>query len=139
MRPPLFLPKRWIYPLTDKPPTPLEFALPLRSAERSACRVEAMESVGVTNGTESMNANTADAREPPSWLCWKGETMPKCNQCKYEGGPDTFDPSMSLYHDLKCPKCGTTNVDTEDMGEDYGYGKSNFPTFLNELNPDDPR
>lgn len=52
--------------------------------------------------------------------------MPRCNQCGFQGDPSEFDPCLSPYHDLRCPKCGTTNIDTSDQGEEYGYGKSNF-------------
>jgi len=57
----------------------------------------------------------------------------KCNHCQYEGEADTFGPSMSYHHDLTCPKCGTTNLDTSVLnadwkakGEVYGYGDDNF-------------
>lgn len=36
---------------------------------------------------------------------------PICEQCGFTAGPDEFYPSVSAYHDLKCPKCGTTNID----------------------------
>lgn len=35
----------------------------------------------------------------------------KCNGCGFTASPEDFEPSMSPYHDLKCPKCGTTNID----------------------------
>lgn len=54
----------------------------------------------------------------------------KCQRegCGYEGHPDTFGGCMTPYHDLRCPKCGTTNVDTSEiLKEDpiYGYGENN--------------
>lgn len=59
--------------------------------------------------------------------------MPKCNGCGFQAKPDEFDPCMSAYHDFKCPKCGTSNVDSSDIntawredGRDYGYGDDNF-------------
>lgn len=54
--------------------------------------------------------------------------MPRCKRkhCEFTGAASEFEPSLSPYHDLKCPKCGTTAVDTGDMGEEYGYGDSNF-------------
>lgn len=51
--------------------------------------------------------------------------MPKCNNCGYEAKVDDFDAAMSVYHDLKCPKCGTTNLDTSDIAETWGYGDDN--------------
>lgn len=36
---------------------------------------------------------------------------PLCNGCGFTAPPEKFEPSMSPYHDLKCPKCGTTNID----------------------------
>ena len=36
---------------------------------------------------------------------------PICEQCGFTAGPDEFEASYSPYHDLKCPKCGTTNID----------------------------
>lgn len=33
----------------------------------------------------------------------------------------------SLYHDLACPKCGTTAVDTSELNSgNYIYGDGNF-------------
>lgn len=60
--------------------------------------------------------------------------MPKCNgeECGYVGEADTFDGCATPYHDMRCPKCGTTDVDTSDInkewagrGEEYGYGDGN--------------
>jgi len=53
--------------------------------------------------------------------------MPKCNQCRFKGEPGDFEPSMSPYHDFKCPKCGTSSIDTTDCNSDgrYGYGNNN--------------
>lgn len=41
------------------------------------------------------------------------EKEPKatCRECGFSGHPDQFDGSPSAYHDLKCPKCETTNID----------------------------
>lgn len=36
---------------------------------------------------------------------------PRCEQCGFIASPDKFEASLSVYHDLKCPKCGTTNID----------------------------
>lgn len=51
--------------------------------------------------------------------------MPKCKGCGFCGEPGDFDPCASAYHDFRCPKCGTTAIDTSDMGKDYGYGDNN--------------
>jgi hypothetical protein len=59
------------------------------------------------------------------------ELIARCRRkgCEYEGSVDTFKPAMSPYHDMRCPKCGTTNVDTSALkaalGDDYGYGDRN--------------
>ena len=45
---------------------------------------------------------------------------PICEECGFTASPDEFDASISAYHDLKCPKCGTTNIDW-----DYGGYKHN--------------
>lgn len=34
-----------------------------------------------------------------------------CNKCGFSGNPDDFDACLSTHHDLRCPKCGTTNID----------------------------
>jgi predicted Zn-ribbon and HTH transcriptional regulator len=33
----------------------------------------------------------------------------KCESCGYEGTISTFDPSISVYSDIRCPKCNSTN------------------------------
>lgn len=45
---------------------------------------------------------------------------PICEECGFTASPDEFDASISAYHDLKCPRCGTTNIDW-----DYGGYKHN--------------
>jgi|TARA_Y100000310_G_C20698531_1_gene827497 hypothetical protein len=57
--------------------------------------------------------------------------MPKClNECcgfEHED-PYKFPPTISVYHDFRCPECGTTNIDTSDIYEKeplYGYGEHN--------------
>ncbi len=53
--------------------------------------------------------------------------MPKCEQCHFSGEPSEFEMCLSPYHDLRCPKCETTAVDTSDINSDqYGYGDDNF-------------
>lgn len=54
----------------------------------------------------------------------------KClsNGCRYEGEADEFPGCLSPYHDLRCPKCGTTNLDTSEVAKalsNYGYGDDN--------------
>ena len=39
-----------------------------------------------------------------------------CEQCGFTASPDEFEPSLSAYHDLKCPRCGTTDIDWEYGG-----------------------
>lgn len=62
--------------------------------------------------------------------------MPRCTldpeRCTFEGTADEFKGSMGVYHDMRCPKCGTTHIDTSDVnakwaaeGRDYGYGDNN--------------
>lgn len=64
----------------------------------------------------------------------KERRMPKCQRedCGFEGSADDFHPCFGVYHDMRCPECGTTEVDTEDIfeewateGRKYGYGKHN--------------
>lgn len=55
-----------------------------------------------------------------------------CNRCSHSDTPDNFDACLSSYHDMRCPKCGGTNIDTSKMaaewkaaGREYGYGDNN--------------
>jgi len=32
-----------------------------------------------------------------------------CLSCGYEGEPESFDVSLSVYSDIRCPKCKSTN------------------------------
>lgn len=34
-----------------------------------------------------------------------------CISCGYSGAIETFDAAMSIYNDIRCPKCGSTNCD----------------------------
>ncbi len=34
-----------------------------------------------------------------------------CNRCHFRGTMGNFDPSMGLYSDIKCPDCGSTDID----------------------------
>lgn len=52
--------------------------------------------------------------------------------CGYYGLSKSFKVCVGVYHDLRCPKCGTTDIDTteiaaewENRGEEYGYGNNN--------------
>lgn len=56
----------------------------------------------------------------------------KCTKCGYSAHPDRFNTSFTPYHDLKCPKCGTTEIDTTLIkkawsrdGLVYHYGENN--------------
>ena len=57
----------------------------------------------------------------------------KCKMCGHVGLAETFPPSYSVYHDLLCPKCESSYVDTSELlkewaerGDKYGYGDDNF-------------
>lgn len=68
--------------------------------------------------------------EKVSKILAEGECGPRatCNVCSYKAPPRFFEPVMSLYHDLRCPGCGGTDVDTSQLAEsdsEYGYGESN--------------
>ncbi len=39
------------------------------------------------------------------------ESVATCNQCGFSASPEEFEPCLSPYHDLRCPECGTTDVD----------------------------
>ncbi len=39
------------------------------------------------------------------------EKLATCRQCGFSEQPDKFDVCLSPYHDLRCPECGTTNID----------------------------
>jgi len=55
-----------------------------------------------------------------------------CLGCGHIDDVDNFVGSISVYSDMRCPKCGTTEVDTSEVnkewaarGEKYGYGDDN--------------
>ena len=57
----------------------------------------------------------------------------KCYQCGFSGDVSKFNDVMSIYHDICCPRCGTTRIDTSEInltlkkeGREYGYGDDNF-------------
>ncbi len=35
---------------------------------------------------------------------------PTCRTCGHTGPPETFPPAFSVYHDLQCPNCNSTNL-----------------------------
>lgn len=45
---------------------------------------------------------------------------PRCEECGFSASPDEFEASLSAYHDLRCPRCHTTNIDW-----DYGGYRHN--------------
>ena len=52
--------------------------------------------------------------------------------CGFEGPVEEFPGCLTSYHDMCCPKCGTTRVDTSNINLDwkqrgmiYGYGDHN--------------
>lgn len=56
----------------------------------------------------------------------------KCGRCEWEGPPEKCKASMNPYHDMYCPECGTSNLDTSELnaewrlqGRKYGYGDGN--------------
>ena len=56
----------------------------------------------------------------------------KCLRCNHKDREYNFLPSFSPYHDVLCPKCHSSNVDTAelnkewtDRGDKYGYGNGN--------------
>jgi predicted Zn-ribbon and HTH transcriptional regulator len=32
-----------------------------------------------------------------------------CRECGYKGAIETFPPAVSVYSDVRCPECGSTN------------------------------
>lgn len=74
-------------------------------------------------------AASSDAKPNPSASLKQGC---RCNGCGFEAEADDFDACMSAYHDMRCPKCGTTDIDTTGIfeawaarGKRYGFGKNN--------------
>ena len=52
----------------------------------------------------------------------------KCNECGYEGPQGRFRPHLYAAHDLECPNCGSTDINTSDLLKripGYSYGKNN--------------
>ena len=50
-----------------------------------------------------------------------------CNRCRHTGCVSTYKTPLSVYHDLKCPRCGSTDVNTAPLNAlgDYDYGDNN--------------
>lgn len=56
----------------------------------------------------------------------------KCSASGFEGDPYSFPATRTAYHDMRCPECGSTNIDTSDINQEwarqgrrYGYGDNN--------------
>ncbi len=56
----------------------------------------------------------------------------KCNVCGFSADSGQFIASPSYHHDLRCPQCRTTDLDTSDINREwaaeglrYGYGDDN--------------
>ncbi|KKK64616.1 hypothetical protein LCGC14_2982410 [marine sediment metagenome] len=41
--------------------------------------------------------------------------MPTCKECGYTSTSNNFHTCQSPYHDLRCPKCQTTHINTTDL------------------------
>lgn len=39
------------------------------------------------------------------------ELRATCRGCGFSAHPDEFDACLSVYHELRCPECGTTDID----------------------------
>lgn len=57
----------------------------------------------------------------------------KCKGCGFEAEVKDFNDCASVYHDVRCPECGTTAVDTSQVnayyraaGSTYGWGDENM-------------
>ena len=55
-----------------------------------------------------------------------------CKNCGKKFPPDEAKGCATPYHDMRCPECGTSNLDTSELnkdwanrGEKYGYGDDN--------------
>ena len=59
------------------------------------------------------------------------ELIATCNQCGFSVYPDKFEPALSIYHDLRCPKCGKTDIDYTN-----GSYKDNFLVLEEEKESD---
>jgi hypothetical protein len=57
----------------------------------------------------------------------------RCKGCGFEDDVKKFDDCVSVYHDVRCPRCGTTAIDTSQVnafyraeGSAYGWGDDNM-------------
>jgi len=57
----------------------------------------------------------------------------RCKGCGFEDDVKKFDDCVSVYHDVRCPRCGTTAIDTSQVnafyraeGSAYGWGDGNM-------------
>ncbi len=51
-----------------------------------------------------------------------------CKACNFRAEPKDFKACLTAYHDLRCPQCGSTNIDTSELNqqmENYGWGDNN--------------
>jgi len=55
-----------------------------------------------------------------------GEGEAVCEECDFCETPDNFLPAFDVYHAIRCPVCGTTDIDTSRCAEEMGsYGIDN--------------
>ena len=87
-----------------------------------------------THGVDAEGSGLTEAYTGPPLVeedAQEGESSSakvRCCECGYYGPWQEFPAAGSAYHDLRCPKCSTTNLDTSEcLAEDsgYGYGKGN--------------
>lgn len=79
--------------------------------------------------SKSTDARPAELAAAPGSATGERAT---CNGCGFNGHADEYKPCMSAYHDLRCPKCDTTDINTSEInevwkfqGRTYGYGDDN--------------
>ena len=46
------------------------------------------------------------------------ENIILCESCGYKGSVDTYHPTASVYSDVRCPKCGSTNNEHNESYQD---------------------
>ena len=58
----------------------------------------------------------------------------KCETCGWKGKPSQAEGSVSAYHDMICPECRSSNLDTSEIKKadpKYGFGDHNtLDTFV---------
>lgn len=86
-------------------------------------------------GAESDSKDVAVPFQGTWEKCHRSDLKVRClrKQCGFEGLVSMFPMAVSSYHDLCCPKCGSTNLDTSEInrdwaehGQKYGFGDVNF-------------